>query len=478
MAKEDDPEGERVTDTTTKSDEELYRFIVDNMVEGVLIINRDLEILYANSMAATIAGADSPEEMIGRKSLDFVHPESQEDVIESHELVMQGKKRRVTEYKLLNERWIETKPVKINYRGQPANLLTFVDITERKHAEDALRASEEQFRSIYEDSPIGIEIYNSGGFLLHVNNACLDIFGITDTAEVKGFSLFDDPNIPYKDKEQLRTGKIVRYEVPFDFEEVKKRNLYKTTKAGIAYISVIITPLGVYGKDHPSGYLVQVQDFTERKKTEEQIKAALKEKEVLLKEIHHRVKNNLQLVSSLLNLQARHIKDKEALELFKDSQNRLGSIALVHEKLYQSDDLAGIDFTEYVQSLTGHLFFMCGDSSSAVRLHNDIKEVLLDVTTAIPCGLIINELVSNALTYAFPDGRDGEITIVMHLLNENEVERIVRDNGIGFPEDLDFRNTESLGMQIVTSLVGQLEGTIELNRASGTAFRIVFPNQI
>jgi len=214
-------------------------------------------------------------------------------------------------------------------------------------------------------------------------------------------------------------------------------------------------------------------EVAERKRAEEKIKASLKEKEVLLKEIHHRVKNNMQLISSILNLQSKYIEDKQALKMFKNGQSRIGSMALVHEKLYESEDLANIDFAEYIRSTIRYLFSL-HKISEAVRPNIDIEDIFLDVNTAIPCGLIINELVSNALKYAFPGGREGGIYVGLYLDKDDKFTLTIKDNGIGFPEELDFRKTESLGMQLVIMLVEQLEGTIELERKKGTTFTITF----
>ncbi len=182
----------------------------------------------------------------------------------------------------------------------------------------------------------------------------------------------------------------------------------------------------------------------------------------------------MQVIISLLNLQSKHVKDKHDLEIFKDSQNRIKSMALIHDKLYQSKDLASIDFAEYIENMGSHLFYIYSVSSSAIKLVADIKDVPLDINTAIPCGLIINELISNSLKYAFPDGQEGEIRIKLYASKDDTFTLIVSDNGIGLLEDLDFRNTESLGLQVVVALVKQLKGTIELDRSEGTAFKIVF----
>ncbi|MBL7152710.1 MAG: hypothetical protein ISS79_03270 [Phycisphaerae bacterium] len=214
-------------------------------------------------------------------------------------------------------------------------------------------------------------------------------------------------------------------------------------------------------------------EVAERKKAEEKTKASLREKEVLLKEIHHRVKNNMQVISSILNLQSKHIEDEQALKMFKNGQSRIRSMAMVHEKLYESEDLAGIDFAEYVQSTTSYLFSLHG-VGDAVRLNTDIKDISLDVSTAIPCGLIINELVSNSIKHAFGRGREGEILIKLYSDEAGRNILMVKDNGAGFPKGLDFRKTESLGMQLVIMLVEQLGGAIELDRSKGTAFNITF----
>ena len=216
------------------------------------------------------------------------------------------------------------------------------------------------------------------------------------------------------------------------------------------------------------------KELAERRHAEEQIGSALLEKEILLKEIHHRVKNNLQIVASMLHLQLGYIQDKGARILFEESQKRVESMSLIHEKLYRTKDLARIDFHDYVDSLVENLLRLNTGGTEKMEMKLDIEGVILDVNNAIPCGLIINELISNSLRHAYPDGRKGTIGIRMRSDYEGRVVFAVRDNGIGFPEDIDFRDTKSLGMQLVISLVNQLEGTIELDRSQGTSFMIAF----
>ncbi len=224
------------------------------------------------------------------------------------------------------------------------------------------------------------------------------------------------------------------------------------------------------------------QEISERKKAESQLSESLKEKEVLLKEIHHRVKNNMQVISSLLRLQSWQIKDEKMQEIFKGCQDRIKSMALIHEKLYQSEDLARIDFAEYVRSLTNNLFSMYRCGMEAVDIKLDMDKFYLDINTAIPLGLIVNELVSNSLKYAFPEKGAGgqereskdEIDISLCCENKGRVALVVRDNGVGLPPGFDYRKSESLGLQLVTDLVDQLDGSIELERKKGTAFVITF----
>lgn len=218
--------------------------------------------------------------------------------------------------------------------------------------------------------------------------------------------------------------------------------------------------------------------FEERKKMEKQINASLREKELLLREIHHRVKNNMQIISSLLSLQSEYCKDSQAMEMFEESQNRIKSMALIHEKIYQSKNLSRINFNSYIESLANDLFISYRISSKKVVLKKNIKGILLGIDTAIPCGLIINELISNSLKHAFPDGKEGEITISFNKVSDrdqNEYELIVKDDGVGIAKKIDYKNTETLGLQLVTTLAeGQLHGTIALNRDKGTMFNIRF----
>lgn len=206
----------------------------------------------------------------------------------------------------------------------------------------------------------------------------------------------------------------------------------------------------------------------------EAVKVALREKELFIRESHHRIKNNLQIIVSLLSLQASYIADPHIRAMFTDTQERVKSMALIHDTLHQSGNMGEIDFAVYVRNLASQLIHAYNIQSNRVTLNFQIDDLLLDINKAIPCGLILNELISNAVKHAFPAGSSGEISIELRTDAARQVTIVVRDTGIGFPVDMEFRHAESLGLQLVCTLTEQLDGTIDLERSEGTAFTLTF----
>jgi len=228
-------------------------------------------------------------------------------------------------------------------------------------------------------------------------------------------------------------------------------------------------------KDQVTGSVHITKNITNRKKAEEQIEKSLKEKEMLLREVHHRVKNNMQVISSLLRLQSGVLEDPKVTTIFKECQDRVRSMSLLHEKFYRSKDLLNIDFAEYIKELTDGLIRSYGMDASKIAIKTDVKGISLVINIAIPCGLLVNELISNSLKHAFPKGKSGEVQVSMRPAEKGWIELIISDNGVGFPKELDFRKTKSLGLQLVNTLVkDQLDGEIELDRSAGTKFEIKF----
>ncbi len=216
------------------------------------------------------------------------------------------------------------------------------------------------------------------------------------------------------------------------------------------------------------------QENDERRKIEERLHGSLHEKEILLKEVHHRVKNNMQIISSLISLQLNYISTMEQREQFLDIQSRVRSMALVHEQLYQSANFSGINLGEYLTTLKDNIVHSFHLGARNTEIHIDVDDLAIDLDRAIPIGLIVNELLTNAIKYAFPAGRAGCITIFCRKDSEGKFLLSIKDNGIGIADDIDFINSTTLGLQIVNALVMQIRGTITLERNGGTSFNISF----
>ncbi len=345
-----------------------------------------------------------------------------------------------------------------------ANQRLLGEIAERKVVEEALRESENKNHTLLQAIPDLMFIITEDGTFVDFrakdekNLAMPPEEIIGNKISQIGLSTDDLKTAQDKIKKSLETGTLqsFEYQIPL--------------KSGLFYYEARIIKLNDFEA------LCIVRDITENRRAEEKINKSLKEKDVLLKEIHHRVKNNLQIVSSLLSLQSRYIEDEGTVEMFKDSQSRIKSMALIHEKLYQTGDLTRIDLSEYVNELVSDLFRSYSVNTYLVKYNIESRSILLDINTAIPCGLIINELVTNSIKHAFPHDRAGEINIEVNCIDDNFL-LMVKDNGVGFPENLELENIKTLGLQLVTSLTKQLEGNIKLNRENGTGIRIEFKEE-
>jgi PAS domain S-box-containing protein len=340
-----------------------------------------------------------------------------------------------------------------------------IDISELKITESALRESEERYRTAIECSNDAVTIVQ-GDVRVYANQKFLEIFGYDRMEDVIGRPTFhvihpDDRDCVTEFNRLRQSGEPApsRYE----FKGIRKDGT-------IVHMEVSAAKVTYRGQPAALGYM---RDITERRQAEEQIKTSLKEKEVLIKEIHHRVKNNLQVVSSLLFLQSQTVKDEETRRILEESRNRVKSMAFIHKQLYQSKNLAHIDFASYVRSLTKNLLTSYRTNGNDISLDVRVDDIFLALDSAIPCGLIINELVSNTLKHAFSNHSAGHITVDLHQEGEKNV-LVVSDNGVGLPVGLDVHTTETLGLQLVSALVQQLDGTLELERGSGTVFKISF----
>jgi len=341
------------------------------------------------------------------------------------------------------------------------------EIARRKRMEVKLREAIKEAQDLYNNAPCGYHCLDKDGTFVAINNTALNFLGYTRHEVIQNLKFSDLITIESLATFQEAFSRLPEQSWIYDLE------VQMVCKDG-TLMPVILNARAI--KDAAGQYVASrstIFDITERKQAEDQIKASLQEKEVLLKEIHHRVKNNLQIVSGLLYLQSRYIEDEPTLQVLQENRSRIQSMALIHEKLYGSKNFDKIDFKDYIYSLLQHLFLSYGVNTDVIALRISIEPVGLDIDTAIYCGLIINELVLNTLKHAFPTGQPGEITVEFHTPEPNSFELIVSDNGVGFTEELDFQNQKSLGLRLVHSLVTkQLEGTIELDRSQGATFKM------
>ncbi|MFA5221778.1 MAG: PAS domain S-box protein [Methanoregula sp.] len=440
-----------------------------------------------NDVACRMLGY-TKEELLAKTPLDITtdyHNPSLEKIFEEQQTA--GTARFETEYRVKDGTIL---PVEVNthvvtIQGKKLMLGDVRDITERKRAEAAILQSEEKFRDIFNNTTDAIHIHGIGengkpGRFTDVNDVACRMLGYTREELLAKTPLdiatgFHNPPIEQVFEEQRTTG-TARFETE-----------HRAKDGTVIPVEVNTHVVTIMGRNVMLGV---VRDITERKKAEallkhysedleqevkvrtEELSASLDEKVILLREIHHRVKNNLQIIISLVNLQMRQIDDKRLKQVMAETQNRVKAMSLVHEKLYQSEDISKIDLANYTRFLASQLFSFYGVDSRLVVLDVSIGKIMLDINTAIPFGLIINELASNALKHAFPNGKTGSLSITVR--EEKKILHLtVKDDGVGVPADFDWRNAESLGLRLVISLVDQLDGTIELDRHAGTAFTII-----
>lgn len=343
---------------------------------------------------------------------------------------------------------------------------------ERKHVEQALRVSEERYIRAISAGKVGIWEWNINTNEIYIDPNLQAMLGYTEQEAPKYYDdwlQFVHPDDVESVKHALNeylAGMTQKY-------EIEHRMLNKDGSC-IWFLS-----RGTFLCDTQSNQCFIAgsnTDITARTQAENKLKVSLKEKEILLKEIHHRVKNNLQIISSLLRLQTRYINDGHTFEIFQDSHNRVRAMAIIHENLYQSQDITKIEFCDYVKSLTNNLLRSYGVNSD-VKVHLNINKISLKIDAAISCGLIINELVSNSIKHAFRGRKQGDIYVELLEKDKNQYSLIVSDNGVGLSKDIEIHKNQSLGLQLVWNLVEQLEGMITFNTSLGTSFTITFNEQ-
>ncbi len=451
-----------------KESEGKLRAIFDNTtLQYFLLIDTDYKIQAfnktGNQLAKKILGRELKE---GDSIYDFIPKQHVEGFNKLFNEALNGEFVDI-ETNVYGIWWeVNFNPVFEN-RNVKGVCLSVIIVDDRKEALKELEENEERFRSLIQNLSDIIILLDKKGDICYVSPSVENILGYRSD-DLNGRIIFE-----YIHPEDISAVQSVFADV------IQRSNVvvisefrFRHSDSSWIYLESAFNNL----LDNPSvkGVIMNSRDTTERKQAEEKIKASLREKEVLLREIHHRVKNNLQVISSLLYLQSKSIDDKKIFGIFKDSQNRIRSMAFIHERLYQSDDVGKIEFSRYISDLMNHLFHSHGINQNVIKPVINVEGVFLGIDTAIPCSLIINELISNSLKHAFPAGKKGEIHVALRFNEDNTLTLIVRDNGIGFPKDLDFRNTQTLGLKLVNTLVNQLDGRMELRSNGGTEFMVTF----
>lgn len=453
--------------------ERRYRSIVEHAPFGISRSTREGKLLGVNPALASILKFDSVQELmetVNRSSIqDECFPKPDERALLVDKILTQDSWYVFNNHLRCKDGSMVTCRVHsrriVGENGQASEFESFQEnITEQMEAEQALRESEEKFRVLAETSPVAICLYQ-GDRHVYANPAMERLFGFA-AEELCHMKIWDMVHEDYKDLVQERgLARLAGQSVPSQYE------FKYLTKAGEER-HVLISAGKMEYQGRPTG-VASFLDITERKRAEELIRVSLAEKEVLLKEIHHRVKNNLQVVSSLLFLQSQKFNDPELQNCFLESQSRICSMALAHEQLYQSKNLAEISIKGYIENLVGQLQAIFSSLDQAIDCQLAVEDLDLDIAKVVPCGLLITELLSNAYKHAFVDGRSGKVTISMKS-SAGKIELAVADNGLGWPTDLDYRQVKTLGLQLVKALTNQLNGTLELERNNGTRFRVCF----
>jgi len=460
-----------VTEKTLDARLLLTQYCVDHAPVDISMLEPPTaRIIYANETMCRNLGY-TPEELVAKTALDLDPSLTVERVAEFERRFSAGD--AIPPFETVHRRKdgtlfpIENVLKRISFEGLDVVMCFARDITKRKQAETMLRDQLHFLQQLLDSIPVPVFFKDAEGYYLGCNAAFESFFSLS-RSQVVGRSVYEIA--PKELADIYRESDVVLLRNP-------GTQIYETViehSDGSRHDVIFNKATYVDSDGRVAGIVGAIVDITERKNVEKSLQASLAEKEVLLKEVHHRVKNNLQIISTLLELQSETMHDERFQGVFRESQDRIQTMALVHEKLYKSGDLASIDFTSYMEDLLSFLFSSYEGGTGRISLRLDISKVSLDIDWAIPCGLIMNELVSNALKHAFPDERSGEIAIRIAVDEDDWITVAVSDNGIGFPPGFDAWRTETLGLHLVRLLVRQLQGEIFLGQQGGTTFTFRF----
>jgi PAS domain S-box-containing protein len=436
---------------------------------GLVDLNAKGKIRNLNLLASEFLGIE-PGHAKNKNFIDFI---KSAEAVKFKEFLHLCKKRREElsgEFKIQNSRskdlniHLVAVPYRINRTGEISLKIYFHDITDRKEAENTLNETEKQFRLMADNSPVMIWMTDSKNNLQYMNKTKLEFLG-KSFAELTNEGWMETRHPDDREKFLSAISNAAKERKNFSIEirvKDKKGNYRWLLDSGAPRF----LPDGTF-----AGFIGSGVDITNEKNLRIVLEKSLKEKDVLLKEIHHRVKNNLQVVSSLLNLQTNLIKDEDTIQIFKASQNRVRSMAILHEKLYKSKNMDELNIKKYLEDLLSYLFESYSHSQN-IKLYKNILNINLNIELGLCIGLIVNELVSNSLKHAFKGKESGEITVELKKIGKDNIVLSVKDNGIGINEKKNLENGESLGLMLVRTLSEQYNGSMEVNVNGKTEFII------
>ncbi len=458
-----------------KDSERRFRLLARLMPEIVFETDPEGKLTFTNENAYDVLGYTEEDLEAGVNALEFIVPEHRDRAKANLGRVMAGEDIGVSEYEVLKGDGSRV-PVLIRTSRRVENgKLTglcgiIVEISDRKRMEDDLRQSEQRYRMLFETASDAIMVLKDEKFV-DCNARAVEMFKCADKYALIGRR--PDELSPELQPDGVPSAEKVEALKRIIVEEQNSRFEWRHKREdGSEFdVEITITLMDIGEEEH---ILSIVRDITERKRMEDDLRQAVSDKDQLISEIHHRVKNNLLIIQSLLRLQSGGIEDEISREYLLASEDRIRVISMIHERLYRSGDPRGLDAKEYIEALAGQLYRMYKASTDVIRLEVDVSVDWIDVDAAIPCGLIISELLTNSLKHAFPDGREGTIYVALKHQKDGQSLLSVRDTGIGLPEDLDIEQADTLGLKIVSTLSRQLRGTIDLERIGGVWVRVSF----
>ncbi len=481
--------------------DELFSLFMENFTGAVFIKDREGRIIYCNRLFAETVHA-SPEELIGKKLEDKMPPDSAEQFRQENRRIIDGGEKIQTEHEFPGPHgmtyWVNYKfPIKAQ-NGETYIGSISIDMTDQKQMIRALTETKKRQTLILDATTEMFAYYNTDFKVQWANKASADSVGLAP-AELIGKHCYEVWQMRDAPCEECPLLTVLETGEPAEAEmEAVDGRIYQIRGYPITDNQGAVTALVEFGRDVTKdrraeenlkksyqklqeSQLASInlmedlqKEVHERKLAEDKISASLKEKEILLREIHHRVKNNMQIIISLINLQQNQLRDDTQHTFFEESKNRIFSMALVHEQLYESENLSRIELLEYIKSLVQNIKHSSGERSDRITFDISIPHVYLTIDKAIPCGLIANELITNSLKHAFPGRRKGRIEISVNKNNGPLCSLQIKDNGVGLPEDVDVKKSSSLGLVLVSLLTEQLDGTVRIDRTGGTTFTIEF----